>query len=122
MVERTSLKLLPIVPFVLVAIAIVASWLAVPHLPERIPTHWGFDGRPTNLAPRGFAVWALPLVMLWLAFILRIVTWSVGGTKDGRDLPVWLSPAITSLTLAVVLLIHLGLLGVGLGWGISSRR
>lgn len=50
----------------------VASSLAFPTLPERIPTHFGFDGRPDAWTPTTLASWfALPAVALAMAAVLH---------------------------------------------------
>jgi uncharacterized membrane protein len=108
-----------LLPPLIVAAAVAASVLAYPHLPEEMPTHWGLGGRPTNLMPRSFAAAVLPAMMVWIGFITGLVLWSASQTKDGRDLPAWLSPAVTSATLGLMLLLHLAVLGAGLGWPIT---
>jgi uncharacterized membrane protein len=117
--DRHRVRRLWILPPLLLAAAVLASVLAWPHLPDQMPTHWGLRGQPTNLMPRGFAVAILPGVMLWVGFLTGAVMWSASQSRTGRDLPAWLSPVVTSLTLATLFMLHLALLGVGLGWGIS---
>lgn len=100
----------------LLGLAVLASALAWPYLPERMPTHWGFTGEPTNLMPRGFAVSILPGVMLYIGFLMTALGWSVGQTREAKDTPAWISPAITAGVLMVTLLLHLSVLAWGLGF------
>jgi uncharacterized membrane protein len=117
--DARRVRRLWLLPPLLLAAAVAASALAYPYLPGEMPTHWGFDGRPTNLMPRRFAAAALPAMMVWIGFITAVVVWSASQTREGRDLPAWLSPAVTSATMGLMLLLHIALLGSGLGWGIS---
>lgn len=56
--------------FVLIAL-VVGVWL-YPHMPSRVPTHWGPDGQANGWSSRGLAVGIWPLliaglsVMAWL--------------------------------------------------------
>lgn len=117
--DARHVRRLWLVPPLLLAAAVLASLLAYPHLPEAIPTHWGLTGRPTNLMPRGVAAAMLPAIMIWIGGITGVVIWSASQTGGARDLPAWLSPVVTSGTLAFMLLLHVSLLGAGLGWGIN---
>jgi len=100
----------------LILLAAAASAVAWPHLPERMPTHWGLSGQPTNLMPRGFAVAVLPVLMVWIGFIMSAIGWSWGQTREAKDMPAWISPAVTAAVLVMMLLSHLSLLAAGLGY------
>lgn len=108
-----------LLPPAIVALAVAASVLAWPHLPDRIPIHWGFSGQPSNPAPKGFAVAALPAVMVWCGGIVGLILWATTRTGDGRAVPGWLAPAATAATLGVLFLLHLALIAHGLGWPVS---
>jgi uncharacterized membrane protein len=100
----------------LILLAVLASVLARPHLPERMPTHWGLEGEPTNLAPRAFALIVMPVMMVWIGFLMSAIGYSVGQTREARDMPAWISPAITAGVLVVMLASHLSILAWGLGF------
>ncbi|MGB3542264.1 DUF1648 domain-containing protein [Rubrivirga sp.] len=57
-------------------VAAVGLW---PHLPDRIPVHFGLDGEPDQWAERFLLAWlTLPLVGVALAVVLEAVaTWAV---------------------------------------------
>lgn len=112
-------RLLAWSPLLLVGLAVTASVLALPHLPERVPTHWGLDGRPTNAAPRGFAAFVLPGVMLHVWLLLGAIGWATMQTPEAGVISQRLMPGITAGTVALMLLLHLTLLANGLGWPIS---
>lgn len=117
--EARRIRRLWLLPPLLLSAAIAASVLAYPHLPAEMPTHWGFRGEPTNLMPRAFAAAAMPALMVWIGFLTWALMWSSSQTREARDLPAWLSPAVTAGVLATMLILHLALLLVGLGWGVS---
>lgn len=58
-----------IVSIVFLAIAVgVAAWLW-PHMPARVPVHWGIDGQPNGYASRFWAVAMWPLLIVGLAVL-----------------------------------------------------
>ncbi len=106
------------VPLALVGAAVAASILALPHLPDRVPTRWGLDGEPTNLMPRGFAAFVLPGFTLYTWFLMWAIGWAVRHTPEGRAMPAWVMPAVTAGTVAFMLVAHLAILANGLGWAV----
>jgi uncharacterized membrane protein len=100
----------------IVLLAVLASLLAWPHLPERVHTHWNFAGEPTEPAPRAFALIIMPITMVWIGFLMSAFGWSVGQTREAKDMPAWISPAMTVGVLGMMLLAHLSILGWGLGF------
>jgi uncharacterized membrane protein len=94
--DAHRVRLLWALPPLILASAIAVSVLAYPHLPEVMPTHWGVHGEPTNLMPRGFAASVMPAMMVWIGFLTGLLMWSGSQTREGRDLPAWLSPMVTS--------------------------
>ncbi|MGA3082405.1 MAG: SdpI family protein [Terracidiphilus sp.] len=62
----------------LIAAALAATVLLYPHLPERVPTHWGIDSHPNGYSPKG----ALFLFGPGFMAAVMLMTWA---------LP-WLSP------------------------------
>nr|WP_260399351.1 DUF1648 domain-containing protein [Micrococcus flavus] len=52
---------------------IVAAWLALPGLPDRIPTHWGPDGRPDAWEDTSLGSLALgPLISLGTCAVMAL--------------------------------------------------
>lgn len=117
--DARRVRLLWALPPLILAAAIALSVLAYPRLPEEMPTHWGVRGEPTNLMPRAFAAAVIPAMMVWIGFLTGVLMWSSSQTREGRDLPAWLSPVVTAATLALMLVLHVAMLGAGLGCGIS---
>lgn len=117
MATRTY-RLLWLLPPLLLSLAVVASVMAWPHLPARMPIHWGISGEPTLLAPKGFAVAMLPAIMVWVGAILGLILWSATRMNEG-PLPAWLPPTVIAATLGLFLVMHLALIATGLGWPVS---
>lgn len=59
----------------LIAAALVATLVIYPHLPERVPTHWGMNNQPNGYSPK----WALfligPGLMAALLALFRFLPW-----------------------------------------------
>jgi len=58
-------------PRVLVMLSAVASIVAYPQLPDRVPTHWGLHGQVDRYGPKWLAVGLFPVFMLVLWGIMR---------------------------------------------------
>ncbi|PZQ74274.1 MAG: hypothetical protein DI545_09905, partial [Micrococcus luteus] len=80
--ERAALRrgrLRPWLPFLLAAVLCLAllGWalVALPGLPERVPTHWGVDGRPDAWEDASFGTVATgPLIGLGMTGFLALVS------------------------------------------------
>ena len=80
--ERAALRrgrLRPWLPFLLAAALCLAllGWalVALPGLPERVPTHWGVDGRPDAWEDASFGTVATgPLIGLGMTGFLALVS------------------------------------------------
>lgn len=59
--------------FVVVLLVLVAGWLAYPHLPPRVPTHWNFRGEVDGYSSRFVATFVFPFVMLGLAALFQVL-------------------------------------------------
>lgn len=61
-----------IFPILLVIISFVASFYFYANFPERVITHWGFDGRPDGWSSPAFAAFFFPALILgmYLLFLL----------------------------------------------------
>ena len=93
--------------------------LLTPRWQTRLPG-WSYQGPdPDGFMSREPAVALLPVLMLGMGAFMAVLFWSVGGTPEGAALPPWLGAAITSATLGLLLLLHLAILGIGLGWPVS---
>jgi uncharacterized membrane protein len=105
-------------PLLMIAAAAALSVLALPHLPERMPIHWGIDGQPTRLAPRGAAAFIMIGIMAHSWLMIGGIGWAMMQTREARELSPRLFPAISSATVALLLFMHLSLLANGIGWNV----
>lgn len=58
-------------PAVIIVTAFAMSLAAYPHLPDRVPIHWGIDGQPNGWVGRPLGPFALPLAMIALLILFR---------------------------------------------------
>lgn len=62
------------IPLLIVAVAVIASAIVYPRLPEMIPTHWrGMDPQPDGWSSRAFGAWITPVILLGMWALLRIL-------------------------------------------------
>jgi uncharacterized membrane protein len=62
-----------VLPFVVVGVAFLLSALAWPHLPERMPVHWGLSGEPDRWGARLEGALLLPAITLGTVLLLRFL-------------------------------------------------
>ena len=63
-------------------LALGYAWSHYPLLPERIPVHFGLDGRPDGWAPRSAAsVMFLPFLTLAMGIVFGVLTYFVAHAK-----------------------------------------
>lgn len=58
-------------PAILVVIAVAASAIVYPHLPDRVPTHFDLRGRPNAYGPKWISTVLFPALLVVLWGILR---------------------------------------------------
>jgi uncharacterized membrane protein len=69
-------------------------------LPERIPTHFGIDGRPNSWMPRELGAWVLPGFAVLLTLILRVAPAFADSAKRALvELPLRIIGAVLIATL-----------------------
>lgn len=61
------------IPVLIVLIAVVASAIVYPQLPERVPTHWSRTGEITGWSSRFWGAWMMPLVLAGTWLLMRIL-------------------------------------------------
>jgi uncharacterized membrane protein len=109
-------RLLFFLPLLFIGLAVLASVLALPYLPERMPIHWGADGQPTRMASRNAAV-ILPIVFMVHAWLLvGLVGWAVTKSNGAGGMSPRVMPTVTSGVIGMLVLLHLATLANGLGW------
>lgn len=72
-----------LIPLVLVLFNFILGITLYPTLPDRIPTHWNFQGEITTYSNKSYeVVLMLPMVQLLMLGILYFSHWSIGRTKQ----------------------------------------
>ncbi len=108
-------------PAALVAAAFAFSLLAYPHLPDRIPVHWGLNGQPNGYGGRFMGAFLLPAIALGIWGFMRGLPLidprraNYAKFQGTYDLMV---NAVVTLLVAV----HVAAVGSALGWPIRIDR
>jgi uncharacterized membrane protein len=68
-------KTAAIVVLVLIGMALAASLILYPSLPERMPTHWNMNGEVNGWSGKPFGCLALPALMLIFLFFVLAGDW-----------------------------------------------
>ena len=87
------------------------------QLPDKLPTHWGFDGQVDGWNSKPFGVFAVPLILLVFQWICVFVTRldkqnQTGSNEKVLSLVLCIFPVLSLLT-------GLGMYGSALGWEFS---
>lgn len=104
----------------LVAVAIF-GFLSYSRLPEQVATHWNLSGEVDGWSSRTTAVFFVPVIGLAIAVLLA---WLPKADPKRANFPMhenvwWL---IGNATLVFMALVHLLVIGIALGWGVSMDR
>jgi len=71
--NHNSLRIIRGVQFAMVAAMFIAGAILYARLPDVIPTHWGFDGKPNGWSPKSFGVWLIPGLSLFFMILFPIL-------------------------------------------------
>jgi len=71
--ENKSIDKMLIVRVCLVALMFVVGAALYPYLPDSIPTHWGFEGRPDAWGPKTWGAWITPLMSLGFLVLMPLL-------------------------------------------------
>lgn len=59
------------IPVLIVVVAVAASVLMYPQLPEKIPTHWNMSGEITGWSSRFWGAWMMPVILAATWLLMR---------------------------------------------------
>ena len=89
------------------------------QLPEQIAIHFDVNNQPDNFAPKAFAVFGLPVIMVAFQMFCCLMTdfgvQRYSGNKKMELLSKWVIPVVTVVLYFVTL-------GYSMGWAIDIRR
>lgn len=112
-------KMLP--AFIVIAAALAFAFWALPHLPERVPTHWGIDGQPDDWSSPASAAFLMPGMMVLLALIFAVLP-HIDPLKKNYEFHGSVYFLLVNVVVAFMGAVHVMVLGAALGWPISINR
>jgi uncharacterized membrane protein len=92
------------------------------QLPEQVPIHWGLNGQVDGYGSRGLALWLAPGIGLVLFVLLSILP-HIDPVIDNRGAAFRSTLGrYTNAILLFMALVHVAILGAGLGWHVEIPR
>lgn len=58
--------------YILIGTAFLIAFIALPYLPDQIPTHWGINGQPDDWSSKYFGALLAPVLMIFIYGIMNI--------------------------------------------------
>ena len=92
---------------VMILLPMAAGLILWNRLPEQMPTHWGFSGKVDGWSGKAFAVFGLPLIMLFFHGVCALAMKldrqnQTGGNRKVMDMILWLFPVMSVMMSAFV--------------------
>lgn len=109
------------IPLLIVAAAFIASAVVYPSLPDRMPTHWNFQGEVDGWSGRAWGAWMIPLMIVLLWGLMR---WLPSIDPRGSNY-VKFGGAFEGIMVAVMLFmlaVHAIVLRAALGYPVAVDR
>ncbi len=95
-----------------ILLPIIAGLLLWDRLPDRIPTHWGMGGEVDGWSGKGFAVFAMPALMLGIQLLCFFATASDPKRGNIRrkflSMALWIIPVLSVMTSCISYAVALG--------------
>lgn len=105
--------------------AVIAAWAfslwAFPHLPDRVPVHWGMDGRIDRYGSRAEGALLLPAIatVLWLAMI-GLPRIDPRRANYAKFRPTY--DLVVAAILLMMVAVDVAVIGTALGWPVPVDR
>jgi len=101
-------------------IALIINIIAYPHLPDRVPVHWGINGEVNRYGSKLelFVLGALPFVIL---FIRQIIP-KVDPKRESYRLHPQAYSVMTFVTVVILVLVNLVAIAVALGYKVAILK
>jgi uncharacterized membrane protein len=109
------------IPALLIIAAVVVSLYMYPSLPDRIPTHFGIDGKPNGWSSRFWGAWLVPLIMALVWLIMRALP-HIDPRKANYEKFRGSYEVVVLATLLFMLAMHVVILKAATGTHISMDR
>ena len=95
-----------------ILLPIIAGLMLWDRLPDRIPTHWGIGGEVDGWSGKGFAVFAMPALMLGIQLLCFFATASDPKRGNIRrkflSMVLWIIPVLSVMTSCISYAVALG--------------
>lgn len=95
-----------------ILLPIIAGLLLWDRLPDQIPTHWGTGGEVDGWSSKGFAVFAMPALMLGIQLLCFFATASDPKRGNIRrkflSMVLWIIPVLSVMTSCISYAVALG--------------
>ena len=110
MIKNNKWKLL--ISSIVILLPIVFGLVFWNELPEQMTTHWGFDGEVDGWSNRYFAVFALPIFILFIHWLCIFFTSIDPKNKNQNNeifsIVIWITPIVSLVTNGAVYTVSLG--------------
>jgi len=113
--NKSNMKPVIILGGLLTLASMIAGFLAYPHLPEKVPTHWNFSGEIDGWGSAWQGAFLFPLIMLGL-LVLMVVLPKIDPKKRNYA---QMSKAYSAIVLVIMVfftVMYFGTLGAALGY------
>ena len=110
-----------VIPGIIVALTLIFTAIVYPSLPERIATHWGFNGEADGWSSRELGSWLMPLIMFAVWVLLRFLP-RIDPLRENYQRFASTYSTIITIILAFMGILHVAVLGIALGWPVSMTR
>ena len=89
---------------IVILLPILMGLLLWGRLPDRIASHWGFDGTVDGWSSKPFAVFGLPLFLLAIHWVCVLGTSADPKQRDGKPLQLvlWICPVVSLLCAFII--------------------
>lgn len=109
------------IPYAIVAVAVIASLAVFSRLPPTMATHWGPDGEVNGWAPRMWAAFVMPVILLFVAGLMRALP-AIDPRRTNYLKFAGTFEAIFISTMLFLLVMHFALLAAALGYPVAMGR
>lgn len=109
------------IPILLIVVAMIASVIVYPRLPEQMPTHWNVRGEVDGWSSRLFGAWMMPLMMAVIWLIMRALP-HIDPRRANYEKFASMYEALIIVILAFMLGLHFVLLAMATGTNMDMNR
>jgi uncharacterized membrane protein len=109
------------IPYLIVALAIIASLIQFSQLPAVMPTHWGNHGEVNGTSSRLWGAFVIPIVMLGIVLLMKFLP-RIDPRRANYPKFAGTFEAIFISILLLLLIMHVALLASASGYPVRFER